>query len=402
MAADTTPPGPNDDRGRRIRKVLFLFPEILRPQKVNHRHMFELLSPRLHGDVFTMASQAHKGTQIAAFRLYSGRLRPARVLNWLVRLYVQFLLPLRLSMRRPRVDAIVTYDPYASGVPALVLKWFTRAKLIVQVMGDYHRLSPADELVGEHGQLRPTGGPFKRIIMNLALRMSLRAADAIKVLNRDQERFVRSNWPGKPVFRFADFAATRYFTSLDCYQGNYLLAVGHPFHRKGVDVLIRAFARIADDFPQICLRILGYAAQGELESYRALVGHHPRIEFLKAGWVEEVGEQMRGCYGLVHAARSEAMGRVLLEAMACRKPIVSTKTNGGLDYVVDGETGILCGIDDVEALASAMRMLLADPARAQRMGHAGHDHLQRTSSEERFSELFVAMVDEVAGPATRF
>jgi glycosyltransferase involved in cell wall biosynthesis len=401
MTTPPTEPAFNHAPEERSRKVLFLFPEILRPQKLNHAHMFELLSASLHGDVYTMASQAHKGAQIAGFRLYSGRLRPVRLLNWLVRLYVQLLLPIRLSIKPPRFDAIVTYDPYGSGVPALVLKWILRTKLIVQVMGDYHRLRPEDELVGEYNQLRPTGGNFKKTLMNLALRISLRSADAIKVLNRDQERFVRNNWPGKPVFRFADFAATRYFSSLDSNQGNYLLAVGHPFHRKGVDVLIRAFARIADDFPGISLRILGYAPQGELESYRTLGGHHPRIEFVKAGWIEEVGEQMRGCYGLVHAARSEAMGRVLLEAMACRKPIVSTKTNGGLDYILDGETGILCAIDNVEALASAMRILLVDPARAQRMGHAGYDHLQRTCSEERFSELFISMVEEVAGPASR-
>jgi glycosyltransferase involved in cell wall biosynthesis len=387
-------------RGRDVR-VAFLFPEVLRPQKVNHAHMFELLSEALQGEVFTMSSSAHRGTRIARFEIYAGRIRSASVANLLARLHHQVVLPLWHALRRGRFDVIVTYDPYASGVPGTMLKWLLGAKLIVQIMGDYHRLDPNDELLGEHGRLRKSGGRFKKTLMKLALRASLSAADAIKVLNRDQEQFVRQGWPGKPVYRFADFAATRYFSALDALRGDYLLAAGHPFHRKGIDVLVRAFARIAGTHPDVRLRIIGYAPPDEVESYRLLAEHHPRIEFVKAGWIEDVGELMRGCYAFVHAARSEAMGRVLLEAMACRKPVVATRTNGALDYVVDGKTGLLCDIDDVDGLASAMRRILQDPALAEQMGRAGYEHLQLESSEGRFAERFIAMVTSVAGAPKR-
>jgi glycosyltransferase involved in cell wall biosynthesis len=381
--------------------VIFLFPEILRPQKLNHAHLFELLSASCHGQIFTMSSQPHKGMRIAGFRLRSAGMRRSSILNWISRLHVQMVLPVWYSIRGTPVDAIVTYDPYASGIPAVILKWVLRAKLIVQVMGDYHRLDPNDELLGEYGSLRKTGGVLKKALMNAAFRISMSAADAIKVLNKDQEQYVREKWPSKSVYRFADFAATQYFGSLATIQGDYLLAVGHPFHRKGIDVLVQAFAKIADDYPSMRLRIIGYAPEAELESYRALAGHHPRIEFIKAGWIEDVAELMRGCYGFVHAARSEAMGRVLLEAMACRKPIVTTRTNGALDYVVDGATAILCKIDDIDDLASAMRRLLGDPELARRMGQAGFDHLHKESSEERFAERFISMLEEVIRGSTR-
>ena len=229
-------------------------------------------------------------------------------------------------------------------------------------MGDYHRLDPNDELLGEYGKLRKTGGALKKLIMRTVLRLSLAGADAVKVLNRDQEAFVRSRWPKKTVYRFADFAATGFFGSLATYEGDYLLAVGHPFHRKGVDILIQAFARIADRHPHM------HAPHSRLRaarmSWTAIASWPitiPASSSSRPGWIEEVGEQMRGCYAFVHAARSEAMGRVLLEAMACRKAVVSTRTNGGADYVVDGKTGILCEIDDVDGLAAAMDALLSDP-----------------------------------------
>jgi len=312
-----------------------------------------------------------------------------------MRLSLAFLL--RTLRSREPIHAIVTYDPYASGLSGLLLKRFLRAKLIVQIMGDYHRLDPNDELIGPYGRLRKSGGSVKRILMKQIFWVALHGADAIKVLNRDQERFVRAHFPAKPVFRFNSFVATGLFSSLPTYWGNYLLAVGYPFHRKGVDLLIRAFLKIADRHPSIHLRILGYATPEELASYRALAGNHDRVEFLKPGWIEDVGEQMRGCYALVHAARSEAMGRVLLEAMACGKPIVSTRTNGALDYVADGETGLLCDIDDVDGLAAAMDALLSDPERAASLGRSGRERLEREWSEERFAERFTAMVREVVG-----
>ena len=375
--------------------MIVLLPEILRPLKLNHAHMFEVLSRSLRGYVLTMSSEAHQGVRIADFELYSAALRRDSPLNGLARFAVFVVLPLWRLRRRGRIDAVITYDPYGSGIPGLVLKVMLRTKLVVQIMGDYHQLDPNDELLGEYGRLRKTGGSLKKLLMRFAFRLSIAAADAVKVLNRDQERFVRARWPRKTVYRFADFAATGYFGSLATYEGDYLLAVGYPFHRKGVDVLIRAFARIADKHPHMKLRILGYAPPNELDSYRALAGDHPRIEFVRPGWIEEVGEQMRGCYAFVHAARSEAMGRVLLEAMACRKAVVSTRTNGGVDYIVDGETGILCEIDDVDGFASAMDTLLADRELARQMGRAGFEHLSRESSEERFAELFASMIDDV-------
>jgi glycosyltransferase involved in cell wall biosynthesis len=377
--------------------VILVFPEILRPLKLNYAHMFEVLSGPLCGWVLTMSSESHHGVRISDFELHSRALRRKGPLSGLGRLAVFLALPVWRLRRRGPIDAIVTYDPYGSGLPGVLLKVLLGAKLIVQIMGDYHQLDPNDELLGEYGRLRRTGGRLKKLGMQLALRLSMSAADAVKVLNRDQERFVRARWPGKTVYRFADFAATRYFSSLKTYEGNYLLAVGHPFHRKGVDVLIRAFVRIADRHPDVTLRILGYAPPNELQSYEALGDHHPRIKFVKPGWIEHVGDEMRGCYAFVHAARSEAMGRVLLEAMACRKAVVATRTNGAVDYVVDGETGILCEIDDVDSLASAMETVLADRKLARRLGHAGFEHLIRTSSEERFSELFTSMIHDVTG-----
>jgi glycosyltransferase involved in cell wall biosynthesis len=260
------------------------------------------------------------------------------------------------------------------------------AKLIVELNGEYH----TDYQMKEDGR-----NPVKAGLMRRVLDLVLRSADAVKVLNASQEAFVRARYPGKPVYRFFAFTATTYFRALPTYDGGYLLSVGHPFHTKGMDVLIQAFRRVLQTHPTARLRIMGHCPEPELRRHRELAGNDPRVEFVKPGWMQEVGEQMRGCVALVNAARSEAMGRVHLEAMACRKPIVATRTSGGLDCVEDGRTGLLCGIEDVDDLTNKVGWVLSNTDRARAMGEQGFERLQEKFTEQRYIENFQAMLSDV-------
>ena len=67
----------------------------------------------------------------------------------------------------------------------------------------------------------------------------------------------------------------------------------------------------------------------------------------------------------------EPLGIVNLEAMACHTAVVASRVGGIPEVVVDGETGLLVPPEDPDALARAINELVADPARAQRMGEAG-------------------------------
>lgn len=366
-------------------RLVFVYPLIYRPLLAGFAGQFERLSSGCGGHVFAPSSSLYRDVPLGRFRLHSapaGSSALRQVATW-ARLQVG--LPLKL-LRHEGVDAIVTYDPYSSGLAGLLLKRALRAKLIVEINGEYHT---------EYEIKENAGNPIRGWLMRRILDLVLRSADAVKVLNGGQEAFVRTRYPGKPVYRFFSFTATAYFTALPIYDGGYFLSVGYPFHRKGMDVLIRAFRQALEAYPTARLRIMGYCPEPELGAHRQLAGHDPRIEFVKPGWLEEVGEQMRGCVALVNAARSEAMGRVHLEAMACRKPVIATRTSGGLDCVEDGRTGLLCGIEDVDDLAAKLKWVLANADRARVMGEQGFERLRRQFSEERFVEIFQAMLNEV-------
>jgi glycosyltransferase involved in cell wall biosynthesis len=148
-----------------------------------------------------------------------------------------------------------------------------------------------------------------------------------------------------------------------------LLCVARLTAQKGVDVALRALARVRAVEPRAVLVVLGEGPE------------RPRLTgegvFLP-GRVGDVASWYRRAEVLVHPARWEGFGLALLEAMLSGKPVVATRVSSAPEIVSDGETGLLVPPDDDEALSEAVIDLLGDPARAAAMGEAG---LARARSE---------------------
>ena len=90
---------------------------------------------------------------------------------------------------------------------------------------------------------------------------------------------------------------------------------------------------------------------------------------------------------------SENFGTVLIEAMACGRPVVSTNV-GGLRWTVrDGVDGLLVPPNDTEALATACVALLSDVELANRMGAAGRDAAVQTWEWKSLMSKLVSYMD---------
>ncbi len=77
----------------------------------------------------------------------------------------------------------------------------------------------------------------------------------------------------------------------------------------------------------------------------------------------------------VLASKLETLGLVILEAMACGKPVVATRCGGPAEVVIDKETGLLVDVGDVEQLAKAMADLLSRPDRGASLGVKGRERV---------------------------
>jgi glycosyltransferase involved in cell wall biosynthesis len=168
--------------------------------------------------------------------------------------------------------------------------------------------------------------------------------------------------------------------------------LGEVGHRKGVDVLIEALARLKADGLAFTATIGG---NGDLDAARAQaerVGVIDRITF--PGWVDEAGVDavLRGADLLVLPSRAENQPVAILEAMARGLPVVATRIGGIPQQVLDGETGLLVEPDDAEPLAQALKTLILSPERRAAYGKAGlarfEAHFSVAACAERFAELY--------------
>jgi L-malate glycosyltransferase len=160
--------------------------------------------------------------------------------------------------------------------------------------------------------------------------------------------------------------------------------------RKGILVLIDAFARLAPVLPAARLVIAGDGPlTGEVRRRLAASPGHERVELL--GRVEHGRARavMQACALFCCPSLGEPFGMTALEAMACGKPIVATDA-GGLRHLVPDEGGRKVAPGDVDALAAALRETL--PAVELRRAMGAHN---RRTVEQRYS--WRAVVDRLEG-----
>jgi glycosyltransferase involved in cell wall biosynthesis len=176
-----------------------------------------------------------------------------------------------------------------------------------------------------------------------------------------------------------------------------LLAVGRLEPQKGVDVVLRAMREVVGRFPDVRLRVAGDGGQREtLGALTSELGLDRHVEFL--GQRTDVVRLMAQAGLLVHGARWEGFGLVLLEAMAAATPIVATAVGGIVEVVDDRTTGVLVPPDDPDTLAATIIALLEDPQRASAMGAAGRRRLEERFSPERMGRETVEIYEQLVAP----
>lgn len=152
-----------------------------------------------------------------------------------------------------------------------------------------------------------------------------------------------------------------------------ITTIGQLGLRKGTDIVLQAALQVAPRVADAHWLIVGERTSNKDES-RAfetrlrLLAAEPtlagRVHFLDSRG--DVPQLMTECTLLVHAARQEPLGRVLLEAAATGLAVVATDVGGTREiFPTEGDGAILFAVDDAENLASAMIALLQDESRRQ-------------------------------------
>jgi glycosyltransferase involved in cell wall biosynthesis len=150
---------------------------------------------------------------------------------------------------------------------------------------------------------------------------------------------------------------------------------------KGQHVLLEALARL----PEVHALLVGGALFDEhayaesLRDQAKTLGLADRVHFL--GFRKDIPQLMRLSDVVVHTSTApEPFGRMIVEGMLARRPVVASRAGGATEIVEDGVSGALVTPGDPQALSGVLADLLSNPAMARALAEAG-----RAAAAERFS-----------------
>ncbi|MCI5207450.1 MAG: glycosyltransferase, partial [Candidatus Electrothrix sp. ATG2] len=288
-------------------------------------------------------------------------------------------------------DLIITYDPLKTGLIGLLAKFYLGGKIVVEVNGVY-----GSPIVWED-QYGNSGNALKKKIFPMVIRFVLKRSDGIKLLFPKQLDGLRVDLAGKVVTSFFDWVNTDLFHLTG--EDKEVLFVGFPFRIKGVDVLITAFKQIAAYHPDWSLKILGwYPDQTELET---AIDGHPQIFYHPPVSAAEMIDHIGKCGFLVQPSRTEAMGRVLVEAMAAGKARIGSRVDGVPTVINDGVDGLLVEVENVEELAEKIDLLIRDEKLRKKLGTTAAERARKEFSAQIYVKLTSEFYQRVIGAPKR-
>ncbi|MCS7137354.1 MAG: glycosyltransferase family 4 protein [Candidatus Caldarchaeum sp.] len=263
-----------------------------------------------------------------------------------------------------RYDVVHCFSYYSNVYDVLAFScFFSGVPLVAQAQGIY---------------------PNIPLLPRMRKMLTLRLAERLMPLNNKEAEFLRSRFriAGSRVVVVPNFvvpedhvpmnkAAARRMVGVDDDKFM-VLTVCRLVPEKGVQTLLQAMALLKDDAPDMCVVVVGEGPyRNHLEKLASELDLTNRVQFV--GYVpnQQIGRYFSAADCFVLASLEETFPFALLEAMVYGLPVVSSRTWGPSEIVVEGETGLLFNPGDAEALAHAIKRLYRDPEMMCRMGEAG-------------------------------
>ncbi len=183
-----------------------------------------------------------------------------------------------------------------------------------------------------------------------------------------------------------------------------IVSVGNIMARKGSDLLVEAFSRLARVHRDAHLVFVGPSQVGGEAHHRAFQGSLARLvdqsgvaeKIHFVGLSDEVPEYLRAADVLALPSKREGLPNAVIEAMACRTPVVITPFEGLCDDLgkPDGEY-LLADFDPV-SLASCLQRLIEEKPLAQAIARRGQELVRRSMSLERSVARYAELYGELA------
>ncbi len=205
-------------------------------------------------------------------------------------------------------------------------------------------------------------------------------------------------WIGLPVDKVSyipNGVDVDYFKPARCKKP-YILFVGRLTKRKGVDLLVKAFTKIATEYKDLKLVIVGDGEEKKmLQTLIEKLGVRSRVRILGNVSRHTLKKLYAEASIFVLPSRGEGLPLSLLEAMASECAVVATRVSGAIDVIKHGYTGLLISPNNVEELASTIETLIADESLRKKLALRARDLVLKEYSWDRVAEKTLAVYHRV-------
>jgi glycosyltransferase involved in cell wall biosynthesis len=174
-----------------------------------------------------------------------------------------------------------------------------------------------------------------------------------------------------------------------------ILSVGNLIPIKGHELLLRAFAGLCSDFPDLSCELIGEGPErSRLSAVAANLNIADRVRFLGRQSRKHVADAMRRCTVFALPSRYEGLGCVYLEAMCAGKPVIACRGQGIEEIIEHGINGWLVGSDDAGELKDVLIRLLQDAQLRRQIGDAAHRTIVQSFKLEHQADRLVQLYRE--------
>ncbi len=290
-------------------------------------------------------------------------------------------------------DLIITQEPFLTGLLGVSLKKLYKSKLLVHLHGDY-----------------------KGLLLRLAKILVLSKSDAIRVMSKGQKegllaigikeekinvistpvnlkRFSHQYWD--EVKKYREETGVKYYIDEDI---PIVLHVGRDDEVKDYKTLFSSFVSVYEKMPNVCFYQIGADLSREkiFKRYGLNMPDDMKIVFEPTKISDFLINAYLDSTVVVLSSKSESFGKVLIEANACGKPVVSTATTGAKEIIEDGINGFLVPIGDYTTLAEKVIYLLQNQEMAKKMGEQGKKMALEKFSDntEKIINLWQKLINE--------
>ena len=279
-----------------------------------------------------------------------------------------------------------------SGLIALGSRTVTRRPYVLTLHG-------SDVLVG-----LKVGGPVKWISKVIAHQAaaSLCVSQALQRVVRNElqmeEITVLRNGVDVGVYRPMNRHEQRARLGLP-KEASVILSVGNLVPLKGYGYLVDALPQIIASHPETIIVLIGDGEERlRLRERAGEFGLSGRLWFPGYLPPAEIPAWINAADVFVLPSLSEGLGVVILEAMACGRPVVATRVGGIPEIVEDGRTGFLVAPQQPDQLAERINLLLDDPDLSHRMGLEGRQSLiEKGLTWDYHVDRLLAIYEDVLG-----